>query len=76
MSERSDGHDTRGLKRREFLSVGALPLAAALGAVKLGSPEKDGIDSIGSEHYSGRTDRSRRKRASCPDSRFSPDSGV
>ena len=47
MSERSDGHDTRGLKRREFLSVGALPLAAALGTVKLGtvklgSPEKMG----------------------------------
>ena len=37
MSERSDGHDTRGLKRREFLSVGALPLAAALGTVKLGT---------------------------------------
>ena len=32
MNEESDGHDTRGLKRREFLSVGALPLAAALGA--------------------------------------------
>jgi len=31
MSKESDGHETRGLKRREFLSVGALPLAAALG---------------------------------------------
>ena len=28
-NERSDGHHTPGLKRREFLSVGALPLAAA-----------------------------------------------
>ena len=31
MSEKSDGHDTPGLKRREFLSVGALPLAAPWG---------------------------------------------
>ena len=36
MSEKPDGHETPGLKRREFLSVGALPLAAALGSVKLG----------------------------------------
>ena len=47
MSERSESRDTRGLKRREFLSVGALPLAAALGtmkagAEKLGDPGKMG----------------------------------
>ena len=52
MSKKSDGHDTPGLKRREFLSVGALPLAAALGTVNLrtvksgtmnlGNPEKMG----------------------------------
>ena len=52
MSKKSDGHHTPGLKRREFLSVGALPLAAALGTVNLrtvksgtmnlGDPEKMG----------------------------------
>jgi len=42
MSERSDGHDTAGLKRREFLSVGALPLAAALGSVTLGGRHEVG----------------------------------
>ena len=33
MTEPSDSHRTPGLKRREFLSVGALPLAAALGGL-------------------------------------------
>jgi predicted dehydrogenase len=40
MSEGSKGHDTPGLKRREFLSVGALPVVAALGTVNLGSLDK------------------------------------
>ena len=30
MSDRSEGQETPGLKRREFLAVGALPLAAAI----------------------------------------------
>ena len=54
MSERSDGHDTRGLKRREFLSVGALPLAAALGTVKLGTV-KLGTVKLGSPEKMGST---------------------
>jgi hypothetical protein len=37
MSERADSADTPGLKCREFLSVSALPLAAALATAKLGS---------------------------------------
>ena len=35
MSEEFPGHHTPGLKRRDFLAVGALPLAAALGPAKL-----------------------------------------
>ena len=34
-SDESDGHHTPGLRRREFLAVGALPLAAALGPASL-----------------------------------------
>ncbi len=34
-SDESDGHNTPGLRRREFLAVGALPLAAALGPANL-----------------------------------------
>ena len=43
MIERTGGHD---LKRREFLSVGALPLAAALGNLRVG--DQDGPE--GSDH--------------------------
>ena len=35
MKKYSDGHRTPGLERREFLAVGALPLAAALGPANL-----------------------------------------
>ena len=48
MSERSEGHDTPGLKRREFLSVGALPLAAALGTAKTGAVKSGVPDGMGS----------------------------
>jgi predicted dehydrogenase len=43
MSGKFNGHDTPGLKRREFLSVGALPLAAALGAVKVGDSDEGAV---------------------------------
>ena len=47
MSENSDGRDTLGLKRREFLSVGALPLAAALGTMRAGTVKLGGPDEVG-----------------------------
>ena len=53
-NERSDGHHTPGLKRREFLSVGALPLAAALGTVNLGTA-KPGAVTVGSPEKMGST---------------------
>ena len=46
MSEGSEGHDTPGLKRREFLSVGALPVAAALGTMKAGTVNLGGLDKM------------------------------
>ena len=54
MSEKTDSHDTPGLKRREFLSVGALPLAAALGTVKLGTV-KSGTVKLGGPEKMGST---------------------
>ena len=38
LSDGSKSHDMPGLKRREFLAIGALPLAAAVGPVNLVSP--------------------------------------
>ena len=43
MSRDSDGHRTPGLKRREFLAVGALPLAAALGPANLVAWREAGV---------------------------------
>jgi len=37
-SDGSESHDPPGLKRREFLAIGALPLAAAVGPVNLVRP--------------------------------------
>ena len=54
MSEKSDGHEIPRLKRREFLSVGALPLAAALGTAKLGT-ENLGTMRLGSPEKMGST---------------------
>ena len=42
-SDESDGHHTPGLRRREFLAVGALPLAAALGPANLVGRREAGV---------------------------------
>ena len=40
---RSDGHDTPALRRREFLAIGALPLAAAMGPTSLVGRHEAGV---------------------------------
>ena len=39
----SDGHDTPALRRREFLAIGALPLAAAMGPASLVGRHEAGV---------------------------------